>query len=470
MIKKFLDFSLGQILVFVLNLFTYPIITRIFLPEEMGKYSMSITMISLAQSICMIGMDQVFVRYFYEENEITRGGFFKKCIQIPCILSMGVGIICMVFYKNCSRYIIGEISRKFVLLFVIQILFTVLLNFFLLNIRMQQRARLYSNICILQKVVYVMCAIGIAALSKKANYMILVYANTLGIVVAGMVAQKKSGFLLFNNSTIKHKTKMKAALKYGMPFVFSASIFWLFHSVDKIMLKMFSGYYEVGIYTGAMAIVNIINVVQGAFTVYWTPVAFERYSKYPEDRMFFSKVNGIVSFFMLGIAILVIFFKDIIVLFLGEPYEEAVFALPYLTFVPVMYTISETTVVGINFKEKSYFHILIAAISTICNVIGNWIMVPRYGARGAAIATGLSYMVFFAARTYFSLKCYKVQFKLLKLGVCCVNIYILAVYASFHKFNIIYFLLGIGNLIVLFVCYFDIFKLVVDRVKKVILK
>ena len=50
----------------------------------------------------------------------------------------------------------------------------------------------------------------------------------------------------------------------------------------------------------------------------------------------------------------------------------------------------------------SYLNVIISIISIITNAVLNYILIPKYGAVGAAIATGISYCVFFWLRTLFS--------------------------------------------------------------------
>ena len=166
---------------------------------------------------------------------------------------------------------------------------------------------------------------------------------------------------------------------------------------------------------------------------------------------------------MLLIAIGLITFKDIIVLLLGSRYREAVFIFPYLVFMPIMYTISETTVIGVNFKKKTKYHINIATVSAVFNLIGNLILVPRLGARGAAISTGLAYIVFFACRTYYSNKFYKVNYSIGKFSICVGMVYILAAYSSFYKFNGVILILAIVSTMTVLIAYKNI---LIDLLRK----
>ena len=121
-------------------------------------------------------------------------------------------------------------------------------------------------------------------------------------------------------------------------------------------------------YSGAMTIIALLNTFQGAFTTFWTPVAYEKYNKNPEDTKFFSNINQIVSVAMLLLSVGLIATKDIIIGLLGKEYSGAQFIFPFLVFMPIMYTISETTVLGINFKKKTKYHGYIAVISAISNI------------------------------------------------------------------------------------------------------
>jgi O-antigen/teichoic acid export membrane protein len=66
---------------------------------------------------------------------------------------------------------------------------------------------------------------------------------------------------------------------------------------------------------------------------------------------------------------------------------------------PTLYTLSETTVVGIAYSRKTYYNLLISGVIAVINIVGNSILVPRFGALGAAASTGISYIFFFILRS-----------------------------------------------------------------------
>jgi len=69
---------------------------------------------------------------------------------------------------------------------------------------------------------------------------------------------------------------------------------------------------------------------------------------------------------------------------------------------PLLYMLSETTVVGLHLTRKTIFAMLAPLLALLVNLVLNYILVPNYGAPGAAAATNLSFFVFFFLRTEFS--------------------------------------------------------------------
>ena len=127
--------------------------------------------------------------------------------------------------------------------------------------------------------------------------------------------------------------------------------------------------------------------------------------------------------------------------------------LPFLVFNPIMYTISETTHRGIEFKKKSYYNIVIALVACIVNVTGNLLLVPRYACEGAAMSTGISYIVFFALRTFFSLRLYKADYKLWRFTIMTVMALIFAFYNTFYAsfiISLMMFVICMGALLFLY--------------------
>lgn len=462
--KKFVEFGVGNFIVLITGFISSPIITRLILPEEFGKFSMFNTLTSLFIFILMVGLDQSYVRFFYEEDENLRGKLLVETVKLPIIINLILSIILIIFYKPISSLIIGKYSILLVLVIILQNTFNILNKFSVLVVRMQQKGKTYSFLQVLGRVSYILLIIMTFKVFNH-DYKTLVFATVISNIVVTIIAvyiERKQWFQ-FNKPTKSLNTSKNEMIKFGIPLVFSMSITWIFQSIDKFFVNAYNGYLELGIYSAAFTIVAILVSVQESFVTFWVPIANEKYNEDPNNKKFFTKMNGIVSVVMLFIGIGIILCKDIIVMLLGQKYREASFIFPMLILMPIMFTISETTVIGINFKKKTKYHIITSIIAAVSNFIGNVILVPSLGAKGAAISTGLSYLIFFATRTIISKRLYNVNYNLYSLCISVFSVIIIALYASFNKVNLVLITLSILVLFIVSISYRFIF---VDLIKK----
>ena len=458
LVKKFMEYALGSGIVLILGFVSSPLNTRLFTPVEYGKFSMFLLMANIINAVVLVGLDQSFVRYFYEEDEHNRGRLLYKNLKIPLLVCLIVCMGIVIFYKKISYQVFEVYSIQLLILLILNNFCMLLNRFAFLVIRMQQKGKIYSKMQIIQKTSNIILIILFFVLFQ-GDFLTLVYAfvfsNILVTIIAIFVEKE---FWRFSKPKDKLNTRESELLRFGFPLVFTFLITWLFQSIDRIFIQHYNGYNELGVYSAAFSIIALLNAVQAAFTMFWVPVAYETYKKDGDNIHFFEKINKIVTYFMFLISIFVIMFKDVIVFLLGQDFREASAIIPFLVYMPLMYTVSETTVLGISFKKKSNFHIVIALSAAIANIVGNILLVPGLGAKGAAISTGIAYIVFFTMRTFISKNLYRVNYSLVRFYIMTLSLSIFALYATFEKFDGFYILFFIWNIMLLNIAYKDVFS------------
>ena len=377
----------------IIGLLSTPIITRIVSPEEYGQLSIFVMYGSIAVMVLCMGLDQALVRYYYEEDALEyKQALLKRCLLFPVLVS----IVLMIIVIALSA--LGVIDSKFdmfiTVMLCIYVLTQIIYRFSQMIVRLEKKAKLYSALQILQKLSYFSIVLILCFSIKKHYIYILVAGTVISFIicmVVSILAQSDVWKKTSLSSQYKKNISVKELLTYSAPFIISMGITTLFQSIDKISLDKYCTYYEVGIYASTMTLVNIFAIVQTAFNTLWAPTAVEHYAKFPEDKEFHRRANQTITVIMFFLGISLILVKDIFAVLLGEEYRQAAYILPFLIFNPIMYTISETTVVGLVFKKKSNLQVVVALAACITNVIGNELLVPRLGCQGAAISTGISF-------------------------------------------------------------------------------
>lgn len=455
LIKKFLTFSYGSWIGLVLGLVTTMLTTRLLPPDAFGKASMFDLFLQVGMILTIFGTDQSFVRFFYEEEPEKRGALLYNSLRLPVISTSIMLVVLMFWYRPITYFLIDKVDFKFAIWLAIGIIAQLLFRYGQLVIRMQQKGNLYSLLQIFQRVFNLLfILLFFYAIGSRFEVLIFSKVITLTILVFIAVYFGKQFWSFKNLKVINTKHTQKEIIRFGAPFVLTIFITWLFESFDKLALRQWSDFNELGLYAAAMRLVALVMVLRQTFSTFWTPVAYEKFENNPEDKSFFRSISIIVSFVMFLVAIASIAGKDIIVLLLGTEYKTAASIMPFLVFMPIFYTISETTVIGINFYKKTKWHILIAGIACIINIIGNGLLVPKLGALGASLSTAFSYVIFFTLRTQISYMYYKVNYPLAKIYLMLIVVSGYAIYSILNTNIWLNMLIGIIPVIMLIAIFY----------------
>lgn len=453
-LKHFVIIGTGTALNMLLGLLTTPLITRVVDPAEYGQYSIFTMYSSMAVMVLCLGLDQALVRFYYESDktEYKRALLFR-CVKLPVIVSVCLSILFVTLVSfNIIKFEFSIIVTIFLCIYtIIQLVY----RFSLLLVRLAYQSKLYSSLNILHKLVYILVALPLVMWIGKEHLLMLVIATTTASFVCMIISihTQKVVWNYFENDDSVWRISQQELLKYGYPFIISMGLTTVFQAIDKLSLNYYCTYTEVGIYSSTMTLVNIFAIIQTTFNALWAPMATEHFSNNKEDKTFYQKGNQVITVIMFFCGIMLILCKDIFAILLGEKYREAAYILPCLIFHPIMYTISETTVTGIAFMKKSKMQILNAGVACLTNIIGNTFLVPIYGCKGAAISTGMSYIVFFTMRTFVSNRYFYVDFKLPKFYLLTLFVFVYSLYNTFVCFNIWSILGFVVCLIALIVLY-----------------
>ena len=466
-LKHFIVIGSGTLVNMVLSVFTTPIITRCVAPVDYGKFSVFTMYSNMALMILGLGLDQALVRYYYEEDDVAyKRGLLLRCIKWPILASIIVSTI--ITGMSISGKIKFEFNTGILIILCLYTIIQIIYRFSLLLIRLSYRSKLYSTLNIINKLLYILIALPLIIFICQNDLISLIIAITIAAFVClliSVIAEKEIWNLRkyqINNCCITNRE----LVKYAYPFIFSMGITSLFQTIDKISLNMYRSYEEVGIYSSAMTLVNIFAIIQTTFNSLWGPMAIEHYTKKGQDKIFYQKGNQVITVIMFFIGISLILCKDVFAILLGEKYREAAYILHFLIFNPIMYTISETTVIGLVFMKKSKLQVIVASGVCLVNIIGNTILVPEYGGKGAAISTGISYIIFFTLRTIMSNHYYYVDYKLKNFYILTFIVMLYAFYNTFTKFNIGTIIGYVLCLLLLLTLYRDTIKIGVQYIIK----
>ena len=469
-LQSFIQYFYGNFVVLLLGFISLPLITRVMSTDEYGRTAMYQSVVSIIYIFAILGLDQSYIRYFYKEG-VNQKTLIRQCLKYPFILILilaGAYYIGADFFNN----ILFERSSLDITLLVVGYTVTsVFERFLFLNIRMEQNGKLYSNLNILSKVLYI-GFIFLFFFILGDDFRVVLYALTLPLMLVTIGIGIRYIIVKRDIKAEKHAVSGKELLKYGVPFIPMLLMEWLLSSMDKWSIKIFNDLSETGVYSSAMQIMTILLTFKITYVAFWAPVAMEKYENEEESvcKAFFVDMFDKVQFLCMAAAFGLTIFRGVIVLILGAKYRDAIRIIPFLTLMPILSILFEMTGQGVKFAQKIKYFNYASFVAIICNLVGNALLVPRLRGVGAALATALTYIVYFFIGTYYSKKCYPVKYKFKEFVISLVVYLGYAAYATITDNQWMSAGIGIALLAVHCLLNRKTFKALIDYAMKFIKK
>ena len=197
-------------------------------------------------------------------------------------------------------------------------------------------------------------------------------------------------------------TYLNSLLKFGAPLILGGLAFWGLTATDKILLKSLSNYEQLGLYSVSVSFAAVATIFQSVFATIWAPTVY-KWAAQDIDRFKIEAVVRYILFIVIILFCLIGLFSWVVTLLLPNGYSEVRWVLISCLGFPLLYTLSEATGVGIGISRRSIFTMIVATVALIVNFVGNWMLIPTYGASGAAVSTCTSFWIFFVLKTEFSI-------------------------------------------------------------------
>lgn len=232
---------------------------------------------------------------------------------------------------------------------------------------------------------------------------------------------------------------LKRMLRYSVPMIPNSASWWISNSSDRYILLYFAGASANGIYSVAYKIPTIITMVTSIFVSAWRLSAVEKFGS-EESKKFYSEV--------LGMYITVTVCMSSGIMIINKPFSDFLYSKDFYQawqFVPVLIVASIIhsycdffgTIYTSALKTRMLF--VSTLLGACTNIVLNLLLIPRYAAMGAAVATMISYMAVLLVRMIHSRKIIRLKYDLFRDMGCVVLLGVQTVIASMSlKYEFVY--------------------------------
>ena len=172
-------------------------------------------------------------------------------------------------------------------------------------------------------------------------------------------------------------------------YIVSGMMVTVFSQTDRIMIKMMQGNADTGYYATACTCAGLTAFVFTAIIDSMRPMIFE--SKKLSQREFehnISRLYSVIIYLALcQSVVLTLFAKPIVLILYGKTYAPAILLLRIITWYSAFSYMGSIRNIWMLSEGKQQYLWVINLSGAVLNVIGNLILIPIWGAAGAAIAS-----------------------------------------------------------------------------------
>jgi O-antigen/teichoic acid export membrane protein len=405
-LRKVLAFGFGPIGAAAVGLATVPMMTWYFNQKDIGRLAMLQVGINFCLLFFSFGLDQAYVREYHEDPR-KRALFRASLAPGGLILIVLLGVL---LFKHglLSQWLFKVDDARVAGLAVICIVGSFFGRFFSLVLRMQERAAAFSMSLFLPKLGVLAVLLGFVVATTRHDFVQLIAAQAVALAGVGLFygwntraewTRPEAGQGL--EAWLPSFERLQGLFSFGAPLAFSGMAFWAITSFDRIFLRTYSTFDQLGIYYVANSFAAVAVVLQNIFTTVWAPIAYRWHAQGVDPAQvhkIVDQVSAIAAIVFAAAGLL----SWVITLLLPARFYEVRYVVVACLGYPVLYTLSEASSIGLGISRKSMHALAASVIALGVNVVANYELVPAFGASGAASATALSFLALFIARTEFA--------------------------------------------------------------------
>ena len=357
-------------------------------PSNYGLINYAASIVAFALPLLKLGLDAVLVYELVESPEKE-----GEIMGTSLVLNLVSGTLC-IFGVSAFAAIINfneTVTIIVCVLYSLSILFAALeMTQYWFQYKLLSK---YSSIIMLVAYVFVSAyKIFLLASGKSVYWFALSHSVEYGIIgLLFLVFYHKKGGRSLSFSV----NRAKKMLDKSKHYILAALMLVVFQNTDHIMLTAISGNAENGFYSAAITSAGIVQFVYTAIVDSFRPLIL---SSKKEDNTEYenniSRLYGIIIWMSVVQSLVFTIAAPLIIgLLYGAEYTPAVSVLQILTWYCAFAFMGTIRNIWLLAEEKQKYLPAINFVGVISNVLLNALMIPFWGACGAAFASFLTQLV-----------------------------------------------------------------------------
>lgn len=412
LIKHTAIYGSGFVATAAVSLVLVPVYTHYLSPSEYGLLALLLVLYGLMKVVYDLGFTNSVARFYFDEKGADEAGAGLSQMSSTALAFLAVfgGLLTAalwLFDEEMSRLLTGGSGHGNLVRIVAVMLYAETLAIVPLTmIRMQERSSAFVLITIARLV---------GALALSLVFVVLLDRGVEGALLGNAVPSVGVLLLLLPEyrrivGAAPSQTLLRQMLAFGLPFFPVLLSGWLIDASDRYLLELFRSREEVGFYSLAYRIVQVMQLAVAAFSMGWAPLRYRIYAR-EDAREIYRRLTTyyVLAAGLLSVAIAV--FAGAIIAVVSPPsYAPAASVVPLLVLAYAMQGLYYLMVTGMGVTKQTMPMVWISGAAVVLNIGINLLLVPAWGMKGAALTTVLAYVVLVGGTWLYSQRVYPIPY------------------------------------------------------------
>ena len=393
----------GRVLSMAINAVVQIYIVRYLANAEYGAFALGLSIANVGEVLVALGMDRAISRFvpIYQEHRDYNKVFGAIILTLGSMLALGLAVVLLfygfqdsfiqLFLKGQDRQLATSLLLILIVLAPVQALDDLLVSLF--AIFAGARAIFFRKHVLAPGLK--LAVVAVLILGQSNVYFLAVgyvAAGALGIGICTVqligIMRQKGVFKHFDRRNIK----LPAAelFVFAIPLLSTDLLYQVMNSISTVLLGYFHGVVDIAAFRSVQSAAGLNQIAMMSFQTLFTPLA---------ARMFARKDHAGINdlYWQTAVWMAIISFPIFAMTFaLAQPLTVLLFTKKYADSAPILALISlgyyVSTALGFNGLTirvfgKVRYTVVINVLATLINLGGSLLLIPMYGAIGAAIST-----------------------------------------------------------------------------------
>lgn len=386
-----------------------PVLTRYLTTKEYGTVSMFLVLVALTIPFMGINGQSAVLRSYYKKN-IDFPTYLFNAILVLLGSSIVVFLIYRLFAEWISLY--SGFPRQWLLYVVIVSVFQYFVNLILAVWQAQEQPLKYGGFRILLTSINLGLTI-VLVVGFFMGWQGMVIGKIVSVVCMGAIGLA----VLFKRNLVSFTFSwgyFRHIIKYGLPLIPHVVSGVLLTMMDRLFITNMVGIEATGMYTVGYQVGMIIGVIALAFNSAWVPWFYKKLNTDSDlhKRNIVKITYAYILIILCAAGVLTWLSPWFMQILVGEAFYGAT---KFIMWVTLGYAFNGMYLMVINYMfyvEKTSILAWLTLISVLVNAFFNYILIRKYGAIGAAMATTLSFAVQFLLTWILANRIYKMPWGL----------------------------------------------------------